>query len=119
MDNITLTGITFFGYHGALTEENKIGQRFIVDVVMELSLQEAGRGDKLELSINYAEVYGKVQAIIEGRPYKTIEAVAEKITEALFAAYSILANVKVTVHKPEAPIPGIFQDVSVTIERSR
>ena len=119
MDKIELAGLEYFGYHGCLPEERQQGQKFFVDVKLYLDLKKAGNSDNLTATVNYAEVYGKVQAIIEGRPYKTIEAVAEKITEALFAAYSILANVKVTVHKPEAPIPGIFQDVSVTIERSR
>ena len=44
MDNIKLTGMEFFGYHGALAEENKLGQRFLVDLELYLDLHQAGAG---------------------------------------------------------------------------
>ncbi len=117
MDKIVLTGLEFFGYHGALPEENVIGQRFIVDVTMYLDLSEAGIHDDLRASINYAEVYEKVQAVVEGEPFKTIEAVAEEIASVLHSSYPRLEKVEITVHKPGAPIAGIFHDVAVIIQR--
>ncbi len=117
MDKIVLTGLEFFGYHGALPEENVIGQRFIVDVAMYLDLSEAGIHDDLRASINYAEVYEKVQDIVEGEPFKTIEAVAEEIAAMLHSSYARLKKAEITVHKPGAPIAGIFHDVAVTIQR--
>lgn len=117
MDKIVLTGLEFFGYHGALPEENAIGQRFIVDLTLELDLSEAGIHDDLCASINYAEVYGKVRDIMEGEPFKTIEALAEKIGSMLHSSYARLQRAEITVHKPGAPIAGIFHDVAVTIRR--
>ncbi|MBR0328475.1 MAG: dihydroneopterin aldolase, partial [Selenomonadaceae bacterium] len=52
MDRITLTGMEFFGYHGVLPEENKLGQRFVVDLVLELDLHQAGLNDDLNATIN-------------------------------------------------------------------
>ena len=43
MDRIVLTGMEFIGYHGCLPEERQTGQPFIVDTMMYLSLQEAGK----------------------------------------------------------------------------
>lgn len=81
MDNIKLTGMEFFGYHGALAEENKLGQRFLVDLELYLDLHQAGAGDDLSASINYAQAYEVVKAVVEGPAFKTIEAVAEQTSE--------------------------------------
>ena len=117
MDNIKLTGMEFFGYHGALAEENKLGQRFLVDLELYLDLHQAGAGDYLSASINYAQVYEVVKAVVEGPAFKTIEAVAEAAAQKLKNSYPLLQKLKITVHKPGAPIAGIFHDVSVTLER--
>ncbi len=117
MDKITVTGMEFFGYHGALTEENKLGQRFVVDLELYLDLHQAGAKDDLTASINYAQAYEDVRSVLEGPALKTIEAVAEKTAVALKAKYKQLEQIKITVHKPGAPIAGIFHDVSVTLER--
>ena len=65
MDRITLMGMEFFGYHGVLPEENKLGQRFVVDLVLELDLHQAGLNDDLNATINYAEVYQEVRELVE------------------------------------------------------
>ena len=51
------------------------------------------------------------------KPLKTIEALAELIVSMLWTKYSNLEHITVTVHKPGAPVAGIFRDVSVTLER--
>ena len=119
MDRITLTGMEFFGYHGVLPEENKLGQRFVVDLVLELDLHQAGLNDDLNATINYAEVYQEVRELVEDahKPMKTIEALAELIVSMLWTKYSMLEHITVTVHKPGAPVAGVFRDVSVTLER--
>lgn len=117
MDNIKLTGMEFFGYHGALAEENKLGQRFLVDLELYLDLHQAGAGDDLSASINYAQAYEVVKTVVEGPAFKTIEAVAEAAAQKLKSSYPLLQGLKITVHKPGAPIAGIFHDVSVTLER--
>ena len=117
MDNITLKGMEFFGYHGALPEETVLGQRFLVDATLQLDLHEAGCKDALEASVNYAGVYEVIKFVLEGKPYKTLEAVAENICKNLYQHYPMIQHMFITVHKPGAPVPGIFQDVSVTLER--
>ncbi|ADL13287.1 dihydroneopterin aldolase [Acetohalobium arabaticum] len=117
-DYIRLEGLEFYGYHGALAEEKELGQRFIVDLELEIDLQEAGMTDRLDQTINYAEVYQKVKEIVEGDSYDLIEAVAEKIADSLLRDYSILEGIAVRVKKPEVPIPGVLDWVEVEIERS-
>ena len=119
MDEIRLDGLAFYAYHGCLKEERERGQMFYVDVLFSLDLKDAGERDALGATVNYAEAYERIRAVVEGEPCDLIEAVAERIARALLAAYAPLARVAVTMHKPAAPIAGRFRDVSVRIERAR
>ncbi|HEY3364196.1 MAG TPA: 2-amino-4-hydroxy-6-hydroxymethyldihydropteridine diphosphokinase [Symbiobacteriaceae bacterium] len=117
-DRIVLSGMRFFGYHGVLPEENRLGQTFFVDVELYAGLQAAGAADDLRETINYAEVYALTKEILEGPSLKLIEAVAERVAQAVLKAHPVSAIV-VRVHKPGAPIPGHFDDVTVEIRRRR
>lgn len=119
MDKIKLTGLNFYGYHGVLPEEQQMGQEFSVDVSMYLDLQEAGKTDKLEVTANYADVYEVVKKIVEGQPRKLIEAVGEEIAQTILREFALVQQVRVTVHKPHAPLPGVFTDASISVVRSR
>lgn len=119
MDKIKLTGLAFYGYHGCLPEERKTGQKFFLDITLLADLKAAGESDNLTQTINYAEVYETARAIVEGEPCNLIEAVAERVAAAVLRAYAMVRTVSVAVHKPQAPIPGKFQDVSVRIVRPR
>lgn len=117
-DRIVLTGMRFFGYHGVLPEENRLGQTFLVDIELYADLKAAGLTDGLDKTINYADVYRLTRDIVEGPPVKLIEAVAERVAEAVLKAHPVSA-VTVRIHKPGAPIPGHFADVAVEIRRRR
>ena len=119
MDKIKLTGLNFYGYHGCLPEERQMGQEFGVDVSMYLDLQEAGETDKLAATVNYADVYKLVKKVVEGEPRKLIEAVGEEIAQGILAEFYLVEKVRVTVHKPHAPLPGVFTDASISIVRTR
>lgn len=118
MDNIKMDRMEFYGYHGCLAEENRLGQKFLVDLELGLDLRRAGQTDELDKTINYAEVFAETKKIVEGEPVKLIECLAEKIASMILTKFLLAENVKVTIHKPGAPIAGAFRDVSVTVERS-
>lgn len=119
MDKIYLNQLAFYGYHGALKEENELGQRFIVDLELLLDLKKAGETDDLNYSIHYGEVFNLTKAIVEGENYKLIEAVAEKIAEELLTEYPLLQACLVKVVKPDPPIVGHYESVAVEIFRER
>jgi len=116
LDKIIVKNIKAYGYHGALTEENILGQNFYADVILYKDLQKAGLTDDLNKSISYVDVYYDVEDIIKNKRFKLIEALAEMIAHTLLVKYSI-KKVKVKVRKPGAPINGNFDYVGVEITR--
>ncbi|MCD7036671.1 dihydroneopterin aldolase [Metabacillus sp. GX 13764] len=119
MDKIYVTGMEFYGYHGVFEEENKLGQRFKVDLTVEKDLKKAGETDDLAYSINYAELYKLCKEIMEGKPYKLVESLAEKIAGAVLEQFPEAAGTTVKIIKPDPPIPGHYQSVAVEITRRR
>ena len=117
-DKISILGITGFGYHGVLESERERGQDFSVDIFLKLDLRNAGESDNLAHTINYAEVASLVHKRIVGEPVNLLERLAELIAQDVLENFNV-QEIEVTVHKPQAPIPVSFHDVSVTIQRSR
>lgn len=116
-DQISITGVKAFGYHGVLSHEALEGQEFIVDLLITLDLQEASRTDELADTVNYAELAQIVHNNIVGERVQLIERLAGRIADEIKITYKQILSVSVTVHKPHAPITLDFQDVSVTITR--
>ena len=116
MDKIVLSGLEFFGRHGVFAEEGKLGGRFIVDVEMFADLAGVLR---LEDTVNYAAVFEIVKLEATERRYDLIEALANQVAVSILEEHTKLARVIVRVHKPHAPIPGVFRDVVVEVDRHR
>lgn len=109
----------FYGYHGVFKEENKLGQRFRVDLAVELDLKQAGETDDLEHTVNYAELYKLTKEIVQGKAYNLVEAVAEKITKTILEKFNTVQTVTITLIKPDPPIPGYYQHIAIEIKRGR
>ncbi len=119
LDRIVLSGMRFYAYHGVLPEETRLGQEFLVDTELYLDLRAAGEQDDIRQTVNYGKVYRTVKAIVEGAPFRLIEAVAERVAAEVLEQYRNVSAVTVRVHKPRAPIPGAFSGVMVEIHRRR
>lgn len=118
MDKIILKQMSFYAYHGAFPEENKLGQRFMVDLELRLNLRRAGQTDQLEYSIDYGRVFQAVQHIVENEQFCLIETLAEKIADTLLTEFSV-PEVLVRVTKPDPPIRGHYESVGVEMVRSK
>ncbi|ADU28369.1 dihydroneopterin aldolase [Evansella cellulosilytica] len=119
MDKIYVNGMDFYGYHGVFAEENKLGQRFFVDVVMEVNTREAGITDDLNKTVNYGEVYKITKNIMEGQAVNLVESLAERISHAVLLSFPMVHAVVVKVVKPNPPIQGHYESVAVEIRRER
>jgi dihydroneopterin aldolase len=119
MDKIYLNNMAFYGYHGVLAEETRLGQRFNVSLILEADLSKAGKSDQLEDTINYAAVYECVKGIVEGEPLKLLESVAETLAASLLQQFPLIHSCIIKVIKPDPPIPGHYESVAVEIKRGR
>ena len=106
MDAINITGLVATGFHGVFPEERVEGQRF-VDT----------QSDDLANTVNYAEIAGMIRTEVEGEPCQLIETLAGRIADRCLS-HPLVQQVRVTVHKPQAPVPHEISDLSVTITRS-
>ncbi|MDQ0999924.1 dihydroneopterin aldolase [Neobacillus niacini] len=119
MDKIFVNQMEFYGYHGVFPEETRLGQRFAVDLMVHVDLRKAGESDELKYSVNYGELYQVCKEVVEGKPYKLVEAVAEKIAESVLKQFTLVSEVTIKVIKPDPPIPGHYRSVAVEITRRR
>lgn len=118
-DRIFLRGIELFGHHGLYPEEAKLGQRFIVDIDWWLDVHDAAEHDDYEETVGYDKVFETVTRVSSEQRYHIIEAFAEAIASAVLKRFPRVEKVRVEVHKPSAPIAGVFRDVGVEIVRTR
>ncbi|MGH3974314.1 MAG: dihydroneopterin aldolase [Pseudonocardiaceae bacterium] len=117
-DRITLTGLRVYGRHGVHEHERVQGQEFVVDATVWLDLSAAAATDQLSATLDYDELAQRAARIVGGEPCNLIETVAARIATDVLTD-SRVRSVEVTVHKPAAPLPLPFTDISVTTHRSR
>ncbi len=109
----------FYGFHGLFPEENKLGQRFNVDVTLFVDLTKAGTSDDMNDSIHYGHAYELIKGVVEGEAMNLIETVAQLIADKLLTAFDLLRAVQIKVIKPDPPIPGHYKSVAVEIYREQ
>ena len=118
MDYIHVKEMQFYGTHGVLPEETVLGQRFRANVSLAVDIKKAGETDDLNATVSYVEVYDICQQVIEGKPYKLIEAVAETVATRILQTFEgQVFGVRVEIIKPDPPIRGHYKEVAVEIVR--
>ncbi|WP_375497334.1 dihydroneopterin aldolase [uncultured Jatrophihabitans sp.] len=117
-DLITLSGLRVYGHHGVFDFERREGQEFVVDVVLELDTAPAAASDDVTDTVHYGELAEALGAVVSGEPVNLLERLVQRLADVCLADARVEAAT-VTVHKPQAPIALQFDDVAVTIRRSR
>jgi dihydroneopterin aldolase len=117
-DTLRVTGIEVFAHHGVLEAERRDGQVFRVDLALGLDTAPAAASDDLAHTVDYGSLVTEVVAAVEVDPVDLIETVAERVADVCLARAGVQWT-EVSVHKPHAPIPATFEDVVLTIRRTR
>jgi dihydroneopterin aldolase len=115
-DVLIVKGAQFFATHGYYPEENKMGQRFIIDVEVACDLSKMCQTDDLSAGLSYVTVYEIAKKVVTTEEHKLLQRVAQRIADEVIAAYPI-QQVKVTVKKPSVAIGGIIDYTGCTIVR--
>jgi 7,8-dihydroneopterin aldolase/epimerase/oxygenase len=116
MAQLILQNMEFYAHHGHFTEENIIGGRFRVDVVIETDVSKAAASDDLKDALDYSLVYDLVKKEIHQVSH-LVEHVAGRIADAIHAEFKGIGQVTVTVFKLNPPVGGKMDHFSVTITR--
>jgi len=118
-DRIFVSGLLIHAHHGVMPHEENVGQRFVIDLELAIDLAPAGRSDKLADTASYSAIVDTATRAFTRESFQLVEAAAGVVAEALLAGFPKVSSVRVTVHKPHAPIAAIFNDVGVSILRAR
>jgi dihydroneopterin aldolase len=115
---IELRGILLHGFHGVLEHERAVGQRFLVDVELDLESEQAARSDLIEEAVDYRTVVSRVREVSDARAYHLLEALSAAIADALLADLPVVA-VRVRVRKPDVVLEPPVEHAAVSVERRR
>ena len=111
---IEITGLSLYTHHGASAAEREVGQRLVLDLRLDLGEADATATDRLEDTVDYAEVCQLVALVAQQRSHHTLERLCATIAERLVSEYE-LEGVWVKATKPEPPIPLAVESVSVEV----
>ncbi|MBJ7603830.1 MAG: dihydroneopterin aldolase [Candidatus Dormibacteraeota bacterium] len=117
MDRLLLHGMVFFGRHGNRPAERQLGQRFSVDLELEVDTARAGQSDDLADTVNYSHAYADVKEVVEGEPANLLETVAARIAERVLARPRVHAALVRVRKRP--PAQDQFESFGVEIHRKR
>jgi 7,8-dihydroneopterin aldolase/epimerase/oxygenase len=118
-DRIFIKGLSLHAYHGVMAYEAKVGQTFTIDLELAIDLVAAARSDKVMDTVSYDKVVDCAREAFTAQRFRLIEAAAGRVADSVLGAFPRVQSVKVTIHKPHAPIAATFSDVGVTLVRSR
>jgi len=118
-DQICLKGMSFYGYTGVFDFEKQNGQTFLVDLTLCFSGIQAVDTDILADTVHYGEVFDIVKKTVETARFDLIEFLAGEIIRVVFAKFPLIQAIEAIVTKPEAPVEGVFESISVRIFRER
>lgn len=115
MGKVALEGMEFYARHGYYEEERVIGNKYRVDVTLDLDFDVAATDDKLEGTVDYERVYEIVKEVMS-IDAKLLEHLAGKMIKKLKSSFPQLTNVEVKISKYNPPIKGLCERAIVTLE---
>ena len=118
VDRLAIRGIEVFAHHGVFDFERREGQKFVIDLVLGVQTGPAAASDDLKDTVDYGSVVARVVEAATSEPVDLIETLAQRVADVVLREPRV-EWVDVTLHKPNAPIAATFDDVALTITRSR
>ncbi|ALD20254.1 dihydroneopterin aldolase [Hymenobacter sp. DG25A] len=118
MGQIALEGMEFFAFHGYYDEEQKIGNKYGVDLYIRTDLYAAGTSDKLHETVNYEVLYRMVREEMQA-PARLLEHLGHRVIDRVLEEFPHVLSVKVKVAKFNPPLGGICRRAQITLVRKR
>jgi dihydroneopterin aldolase len=115
---IELENLVVFGQHGYLEEERRLGQRFLVDLLVEVS-EAASTSDRIEDTVDYRRLAGVVQDVFGGPSRLLLEGLAGAVADLVLERLDPVVRVRVRVRKPDVVLALPVEHAAVIVERER
>lgn len=115
MGKIILEGMEFYAHHGCTLSEQKIGNRYIVDISIDVNLEEAAETDDLENTVDYGVIYQIVAEEMK-KSSKLLENIGKRIVDQVVLEFPQIVYISVAVAKQNPPIGGICEKAKVIME---
>jgi dihydroneopterin aldolase len=120
LHKIAITGLRVFAHHGVFDFERQNGQDFYIDAAIWVDGDRAAFTDDLNNTAHYGDLAKGLVELTKNDPVDLLETLAQRLLDyALNFGGGKVIKAKITVHKPGAPIPYEFEDVSVTVKAKR
>ena len=113
---VEISGLSLFTHHGVTEAEQQTGQRMVFDVSFDVEDCDATVTDRVEDTVDYADVCQQVALAAQERSYSTLERLCSAIADRMMDRYGADA-VTIRATKPEPPIPLPVEEVSVEVSR--
>ena len=115
---IELSGLVVFGHHGYLEAERRLGQRFLVDLWVDVD-GEATDTDRIEDTVDYRRLAALVREVFAGQERLLLEGLAGAIADGIIERHAAVERVRVRVRKPDVVLDPPVDYAAVVVERSR
>jgi dihydroneopterin aldolase len=115
---IELMGLVVFGHHGYLEEERRLGQRFLVDLWVDVR-GEATESDRIEDTVDYRRIAALVRDVFAGEERLLLEGLAGSIADGILERFAAVDRARVRVRKPDVVLDPPVEHAAVILERTR
>jgi len=115
---VEISGLSLYTHHGVSPAEREVGQRLVLDLRLDVGECDATLTDRVQDTVDYAEVCQAVALVAQQRSYRTLERLCVAIADRLLEAHDV-QSVWVKAAKPEPPIPLAVEAVAVEVWRDR
>ena len=116
MGQIHLEDMEFYAFHGHFKEERIVGNKFLVDLILETDMSVAGVSDNLNDAVNYQAAYKLVKREMEKKSH-LLENIAKRILDTIINELPGVTSATVKIRKMNPPMGGKMRAVSVTLSR--
>ena len=116
-DAILIEGIEIPAALGVTAAERAMRRPVRIDLEAGYSLSASGKSDRIEDTLDYGKIFEVVEQVVNKREHQLVEALGERIAEALFATFDV-EWVTLYIRKPN-PLAGVLDYVGARITRHR
>jgi len=113
MAKIGLKGMKFYAFHGFYDFERRIGNEFVVDIIVDMSMKRSP-DEKIDNTYNYEEIHLITKKFM-ARRYQLLETLAFDIGEEIKFGNKDIQSVTIKIQKLNPPVGGKTESAFVEI----